>query len=243
MLLNNTAYIPYLHYTHLTLDVKCYLCYIVDMSKYNLPKHYLSYSAYALWKSSKEGFRKRYYLNEKPFETKETLFGKATDLHLDNGGTIEGVLTYSHPQHRIEVEYKGLPLLGYLDALNMEDLRILERKTGHKNPKGKVPWDKVKVQKHVQLVWYSALVELKYGKVHPEVILQWLETDFVAKTMEFDGHILSAPKKDLVLTGRVETFKRKVAKWERVKLLKEMLTVAHEISDDYTEFVRSRKNQ
>jgi hypothetical protein len=204
------------------------------MSKYNLPKHYLSYSAYALWKSSKEQFRKRYYLNEKPFETKETLFGKATDLHLDNGGHIDGVISYSHPQHKIEVEYKGLPLLGYLDAFNMEDYRILERKTGHKCPKGKSPWDKIKVQKHVQLVWYSCLVELKYGKVHPEVILQWMETEFQDKTIEFQGHILKSSKGELKLTGRIETFKRKIFKWERAKLLKEMLKVADEISSDYS---------
>lgn len=210
-------------------------------SGYNLPRPYLSYSAYALWNSSKNGFRKRYYLNEKPFETRETLFGKATDLHLDSGGKIEGVIDYSHPQHKIEVTYKGLNLLGYLDSFNEEDFRILERKTGHRCPKGKVPWDKVKVRKHKQLVFYSTLVELKYGKVHPEVILQWLETEFKDKCIEFDGHILKADKGELALTGKIETFKRRINRWERVAMLKDMLRTAKEINDDYALFLSSSK--
>lgn len=211
--------------------------------KYNLPKKYLSYSAYSLWKSSKEQFRKRYYLNEKPFETRETILGKETDKFLDSGGNIEGVISYSHPQHKIEVEYQGLPLLGYLDSFNMEDFRILERKTGHKCPKGKEPWNKIKVQKHVQLVFYSALVELKYGKVHPEVILQWLETDFVDHTIEFQGYTLTSKKKDLKLTGRVETFKRRISKWERTNLLKDLLATASAISDDYTQWQEDQRAQ
>ena len=202
--------------------------------EYNLPRKYLSYSQFALWNSSKESYRKRYYLGEKPFETKETAFGRKTDDHLDNGGTIEGVINYGNPQFEINYVYKGIPIFGKLDDFCTKEFRILERKTGHKNPKGIVPWDAVKVRKHKQLTFYSAMIELQEGKVHPEVILQWLETDFKDKHIEFDGHVLKSNKSELVLTGKVATFKRRIPKWERVKMLKDIIKCAKEISEDYT---------
>jgi hypothetical protein len=201
--------------------------------KYNLPKPHISYSQYVLWKSSKDGYRKRYYLKEEPFKTVETEFGKKTDAHLDGGGKIEGIIEYSHNQYRIEVEYKGLRILGYLDGFDEETFRILERKTGHKNPKGKVPWDRMKVRRHKQLVFYSAIVELKHGSVHPEVILQWLETEFQEETREFDGHTLKTKGRNLKLTGNIETFKREIKNWEKEKMLEDILLVAEEITADY----------
>lgn len=203
---------------------------------YNLPKGYLSYSAYDLWKKSKEQYRKRYYMNEKQFDTAETLFGKATDTHLDEGGTIDGVINFNNPQYSVEVEYKGLKLLSRLDDFNADTLQILERKTGHKNLQGKSPWDIVKVRKHQQLLFYSTVIELKHGKVHPIVILQWLETEFKDKTIEFDGHTLRAGKGKLELTGNIQTFKRTIHKWERQRFLKELLKVAEEIHNDFTEW-------
>jgi len=200
---------------------------------FNLPKKYLSYSQYDLWKKNKEQYRKRYYFNEPSIETVETKFGKHTDSFLDNGGHIDGVIQYSHNQYRIETNYCGVPLLGYLDGFDEKTLSILERKTGHKNPKGKVPWDKLKVHKHQQLVFYSLMVELFHGKVHPTVILQWLETDFKTKEMEFQGHILTSGSRELKLTGNIKTFKRKIAKWEKENLKKDILLVAKEIHEDY----------
>lgn len=211
----------------------------MDMDKYNLPRGYISYSAYTLWKSSKKGYRNRYYLNEEGFQTPQTMFGKATDEHLDNGGKIDGVIEMSHNQYKIEAEHEGLNLLGYLDAFDEPTLQILERKTGHLNPKGKAPWDRMKVRRHKQLVYYSILVEKKFGEVNEEVILQWLETRFKDESREFDGHILTTKSRKLELTGKIETFKRVIKDWERKVLLEDILLVAEEISNDYTEW----KNQ
>lgn len=214
--------------------------------KYNLPRKYLSYSAYNLWITSKDGFRRRYYLNEKPFETVETIFGKKIGEmvenleHLDHD-IVSKIIDYPIKEHKIEVEYKGLKLLGYLDQFHDTELRVLEMKTGHKNKQGKVPWDKVKVQKHKQLVFYSTLVKLKYGKVHSEVILQWLETHFVDKTVKFKEHTLTAKSNQLELTGKIETFKRRIYEWERKNLLSEILQVADDISNDYTQWQKSQK--
>lgn len=213
---------------------------------YVLPREHLSYSQYQLWNSSKEGYRKRYYLNEKPFETRETLFGKTIgklvedNLHKDDA-IVSRIIDYPIKEHKIEVTYKGLPLLGYLDQFDDAEFRILEMKTGHKSPTGRAPWDRVKVRKHKQLVFYSVLVKLRYGKVHPDVTLQWLETEFRDRVIEFDGHALVSDRGDLALTGRIETFTRRIREWERQAMLKDILRTANEIHNDYALFLRSSK--
>jgi hypothetical protein len=194
-----------------------------------------------MWNKSKEAYRKRYYLNEDPFETPETRFGKVIGAMVENNEHMfheyaGKILNYPHKEYKIEVEVSGLKILGYLDQFDDTEYKILEMKTGHKNKEGKVPWDKIKVQKHKQLVFYSLLVEKKFGKVHPEVILQWLETDFVDKTVEFDGHTLSARSRELQIISDPQTFKRKVFKWERVKLMREILKTAEEITNDYAKW-------
>lgn len=210
---------------------------------YNLPRKYLSYSAFDLWLKNPEAYRRKYYLGEPDFQTAETMFGKTIAEKLEGGHAPEGLMLYKNKEYRIEVELEeGLRLLGYLDAFNEDDLSILEFKTGHLDSKGKVPWDKVKVQKHKQLVFYSLLVKLKYGKVNPKVHLQWLETKFQKESREFNGHILEAEGKRLELTGRIETFERRIYKWEIDKMKEEIIKVAKEISNDYTLWQANQKS-
>jgi hypothetical protein len=211
------------------------------MNIYNLPRGYLSYSAYHKWKTSKDQFRRLYYENEKPIETVETRFGKKTDSFIDDGGIIEGVVNYSHNQYKIEAEYNGLKILGYLDGFNEPNLAILERKTGHKSKTGKVPWDTVKVRRHDQLPFYCLLVKLKHGAYNPDVILQWLETDFKDETREFDGHILTGKVKKLHLTGEIATFNRHIEQWELDRLLVDLLNVAKEITEDYENYKKNKR--
>jgi len=192
--------------------------------KYNLPKEYLSYSSFDLWNRDKDAFRRRYYENEKPFETAETIFGKTVHEELSPDGETS---------IRINLN-EDLVLLGYLDSFNEEDLAIVDYKTGHLNSKGKAPWDKVRVQKHKQLVFYSLLVLLKHGKFNPVVQLKWLETKFKNKLMAFDGHVLHTESRELMLTGFEQTFTRKIFKWEIEKLKKEIISSAQAISKDYT---------
>lgn len=194
--------------------------------EYNLPRKYLSYSAMALWLKDKDGFRRRYYLNEKSIETAETIFGKQVHKLFEEDMSIEGSET------SIEVEFEGLKLMGYIDSLD-EDLKIIDFKTGHLSKDGKVPWDNIKVRKHLQFPFYCLMVQLKHGKYNPNIELHWHETRFKNKTVEFDGHILEAEGRELELTGRVEVFKRKVFKWEIEKLKKDIIKTAKEISNDY----------
>lgn len=202
--------------------------------KYNLPRAYLSYSAFTLWKSNRGGFRRRYYLNEKPFETSETIFGKTIATHLEEGGEIKGIIKPEKAEFKISVTIDdGLQLLGYLDGFDPTTLAITEFKTGHMSKDGKVPWDSVKVKKHKQLDFYSLLVNEKYGKFNPWVTLQWMETAFVKKTVLFDGHELEASSTELKLTGKIKTFKRRIMNREIKAIKSEIIKVALEITEDY----------
>lgn len=208
---------------------------------FNLPRGYLSYSAWQLWKSDKDRFRRKYYLNEDDFQTAETMFGHRIARELEDGKAIKGVEKYEKAEKKITTTLdNGLKLMGYLDGFTEDTLKIVEIKTGHLCRQGKAPWNNLKVRRHKQLVFYCLLVKLKYGTYNPDVVLQWLETEFVDKEIEFDGHTLTAQSRDLALTGRVETFERHVEEWELDTMLEEIISVAHEITEDFTVWQKTK---
>lgn len=199
-----------------------------------LPKGYLSYSAYHLWKKDKQAFRDRYYDGKKPFETVETIFGKKiAKMMEDDHIELRHVPHYSKTEYALTAELEGVKLLSYLDSFDPEDIRFLDHKTGHVDKEGKPPWNRVKVQRHEQLVFYSMMLKLKFGKVHPVCHLIWLETKFKNKSIGFEGMELEAQSRELYLTGKMIKFRRYIYEWERTKLKKEILKIAQEISDDY----------
>lgn len=200
-----------------------------SMNKYNLPRGYLSFSSWKLWKTSKEQFRKKYYHDQgHDLITPEILFGKSFAKQLENKEkTLEQVMLCSHPEYPMVVDFKGITLKGFIDCFDPETLQIIEYKTGH------ALWNRALVQKHKQLDFYCLMTFLKFGKYNPNVILQWLPTEvtLAKKTGMIRTH------KKIKLTGEVKTFKRKIYKWEIEKLKKDILLVAKEISADYTKFL------
>lgn len=216
--------------------------------EYRLPRKYLSYSAYSLWKKSKDMYRRRYYLNEKPFQTAETVFGNKIGKILEDeehrdDPILSNIIDYPKKEHRIDVHYEGLHIMGYLDQFHDEEYRIMEMKTGHKDKNGKVPWDDLKVRKHKQLDFYSVLVEQKYGKVCDEVILQWLETDIKEKGVLYNGRFYIQDKRHIELTGEIYTFKRIIEPWQRDVMLQDILLVAEEITEDYTQWLKTNQQK
>lgn len=204
-----------------------------------LPRGYLSYSAYTLWKSNKEAFRKRYYHNEEGFSTIETRFGKKIAKMIENGWCCEGLMCEGTKEYKIEIEIvPGLTLLGFIDNFIEDTLSIVEYKSGHKCKKGKAPWNSLKVFRHKQLDFYSLLVLLKFGKFNPKTHLQWLETEFKKEVREFAGIELKELSKGsgLKLTGHIETFDREIEDWELDVLKEDIIKVAEEINQDYEKF-------
>lgn len=210
-----------------------------------LPKPYLSYSQFSLWRKNPAGYRKRYYQGGPSFENAETVYGKGIHEQLeDRDGLLKDhpilsqVMRHNVPEHAIEVEIGGVPVFGKIDSYDDELYSFIDFKTAHAKSNGDAPWNKLAVQKHDQLPWYSLMIKEKEGKVQNRCHLIWIETAFQKKEIEFDGHVLESDSRDLELTGRIETFHRDIAEWERKKMKELLITTAHEISEDYQAYTR-----
>lgn len=208
----------------------------------NLPKKYLSYSAWALWNKSKAQFREKYYLGKPSVTTPETIFGNKIGKMMEDPEEIKkcpvlsSITNYPIKEHGIEIFVGDVKVMGYLDQFHPELNAIVEMKTGHLSQDGTAPWSQLKVEKHKQLDWYSMMVEEKYGKVQDECELIWLETDWKEEIINYKGHKFSKGRQ-LYLTGKVETFKRNVYDWQRKKIKEDIIRTAFEISEDYTRWL------
>lgn len=217
---------------------------VVQESGIVLPRPHFSYSQLSLWMRSRDQYRARYYVPDAvPFENRETIFGKKVAKMLE-GRDIDSVgkeypflvpilEKYEISEHPLEAMIGGVKVVAYLDLFRKEENGIGEVKTGHATRGGSAPWDKVKVLKHDQLPMYSMLVKEVMGAVDPWLELFWLETEFGKKSVEFDGHVLEDGVGDLRLTGRVGTFRRRIAQWEHKRIRDMIGQATREISEDY----------
>lgn len=222
------------------------------MQEIVLPKKYLSYSAIDLWQRDKDSYRLRYYLNDPYFSTPYTEFGNVVGEALEHRDWDNPILAPvrgkvpqgTHPEHKIEVEIAGVPILSYLDDFHLQTYAIEEYKTGIRDAQGKAPWDRIKVRKHKQLTLYTLMVWRKYGSWNPEIQLTWMETAWgqVCREVEFAGAKIQECSKSLYLTGHVETFKRTIREWELLRIEEIIRTVAEEISEDYKTWQQNHQN-
>ena len=192
-----------------------------------------------MWLKNKDQYRKKYYLNEKPFFTVETLYGKKIGELMESPEEIAkhpvlmNVPRYPESEFSIKIEVEGIPIMGYIDSYDPDTHSFYEYKTSRTNM-----WTPVTVAKHLQLPFYSFLIEQSSGKVNRECHLIWLETAFLEKSIMFDGNELISDSRELELTGKIVSFPRKIYKWER-KLIKEtIIRVAGEIHNDYNNFLK-----
>lgn len=167
-------------------------------------------------------------------------FGDAVAKLLQSGATgpvIDKIPRFSVSEYEIDTEVNGVRVLAFIDTFDPKRIAFDEYKTGHANRKGEAPWDPVKVRKHGQLPFYAAALHALHGKVHPICHLHWMETEAKAYTEDFGGIILQGTDvRNLRLTGRIETFPRKIEKWEITLIGNQIRRVAEEISKDYTLF-------
>jgi len=206
-------------------------------------RDYMSYSSHELWKKDKNAYRKRYYEGEESFTNVEMIFGKQIAEQLEKKEIkIKGLKSYGKAEEPMNVKFEGLKLKGYADDFCPKRIKFQEFKTGHLDSKGNVPWNALKVAKHAQLVWYYMMLKMKYGKCNPRTQLVWIETEFMNKTLIYEGHELKTQSRELRLTGREETFKRKIEEWEVEKLKKEIIKSAEEITKDYEQYKNKISN-
>ena len=207
-------------------------CYTVDMN-YNLPKPYLSYSAIESWLKYRADFRRRYYEQQEMIVTPELAFGKKIGELLENHDeSLSHIKQYVKPEQKFNVEIDGVKLFGFIDSFNPETNSFYEFKTG------RTPWTQGRVDKHLQLPIYSVAIEEMFGTVTDECELIWMETRKVEKQQI--GLLTHRDAYGIELTGKVREFKRTITKEERQATRELVVTVAKEISDDYTEWQKAK---
>lgn len=200
--------------------------------KYLLPKGYLSFSQWSLWKKDPEEYKQRYFYGQEGFTNSGMDFGKIIADALENGTEdpmiqmlIDVLPRYEVMEHPIDVKIKGVPIVGRVDTYSPKGFCFDEYKTGKRTKDGKAPWDIVKVRKHEQLPFYALCLKKKHGSISKKVRLHWIET----KEGE-DGR---------ELTGHIETFERVIEPWELKRMEDSIVQVAKEISDAYQKVAKS----
>lgn len=206
-----------------------------------LPRGYLSYSSFSLWRNNKNEFRKKYYHNETTFDTPEMIFGKKIADVLESRDfshfpQLNNIPMLPISEHPVEVEIDGIRIIGRLDMFDDSNNSFYEFKTGKTLKNGNPPWNKLLVQKHDQLPFYSLLLKKKYGSVENLCHLVWLETQFMKKTSKFDGYVLEGQSRDLELTGVYKVFPRTIKEWERKRMKDMIRATAEEIHEDYAKY-------
>lgn len=218
-------------------------------------KEYFSPSQYALWKSSKRQYYKRYSLgeesktnkffnkgkeigsylqliNENPEVDKKVLAeSMSTDPLLHQLSTV--VPTLDIMEDKLEVVCGGHKLLGYVDSVNLINNKFLEYKSGKVDPKGNDAWNQEKVDEADQLTFYALMYWIKSGKTEiPSCELIWIET----QEIDIEDELGNFSHTQLQFTCRVEKFTRNFLVAELVDFEKDLLKTIQEIEDyEYVE--------
>lgn len=146
--------------------------------------------------------------------------------------TLDHVKQYSKPEHRFEIEIDGVTVMGYIDSYCPDTKSILEYKTSRTTF-----WNTQTVAKHKQLDLYSLAIEMTEGEVNDDLELIWLETEKFNEITT--GLIPTTGAYEMRLTGKMEVFPRTVTEEDRQSMRDLVLQVADQISEDYTEYMKS----
>ena len=161
------------------------------------PRGHLSWSQMSLWEKDKNLYYQIYVEGVDMIRTKYLKLGSRLDEGIQNGkdefddGMINYLIMmlprYPKMQHRIEVNFEGIRLVGLLDGFYPRKLIVGEHKSGKK-------WTQALADKSGQLSFYALLVWKKYGKLPKEIFLHWAKT-----ALDDEGK--------LYFTGDTRTFK------------------------------------
>lgn len=136
----------------------------------------LSWSAISSFEYSPEQWYDNYVLSKKNPESEEMKFGKAFANSIEDGTCANKELLdllQKKKEHKFNVVFSGIPLIGFADAFCDKTFKILDEvKTGKK------AWDQKRANEHGQLTMY-ALMNFITNKIRPEdttFTLYWCPT-------------------------------------------------------------------
>ncbi len=143
--------------------------------------------------------------------------------------------TYDTPEHEIKGFVKCVPILSFLDSYNKVATAHVPCNVFREYKTGKIPWDRAKVQKHDQLVFYATALKWSEGKMPEYCDLDWIETkEGRGESQDFwrEGD------KMVYVTGRVVSFHREFDEREIERMENLIVKCAIEISNAYQEYLR-----
>lgn len=150
------------------------------MNKYTFDKTYpQSWSSFSSFEYDKEQWFKKYILKEKPPVSAEMQFGKEFAKALEDGKPMAPMTVLTKAEHKFEVVFNGIPLVGYVDAINDRTFKEIGEYKTSKNP-----WTQKKVDEHGQLDMYL-LMNYITNKIPPEKVKLWLEAVLTEQTGDF----------------------------------------------------------
>lgn len=206
-----------------------------EKEKLILPKSYISWSAFTVWKQNPERFKREYFGNGPRLDSKYLRFGKSIASAIENGTYKESLPrleVYSEVEFQINAEVSGVPILSYIDSYDPIKNVFREYKTGMiRNP-----WSAAKVYKHGQLVFYAVALRAITGKMPEYCHLDWIITDDSCDESDFWSRVA----KKLKVTGNIKPFKRVFDVRELDRMEAEIVQVAKEISEAYKEYLKNQ---
>lgn len=185
---------------------------------------------------NRKRFQDKYYRGIEWPATPELAFGKRIGELLENGDeTLAHIPHGDVAEKKLNFEVDGIPVLGFVDSFRTKDNFIFEFKTG------KTPWTQGRVDKHFQLDVYSLGIEILEGKVNDECMLIWMETERVERPKE--GRLSHSNEYDIQFTGKIREFTRTITSEDRASAYEKIITIAQEISEDYTDWLSSQRTE
>ena len=125
----------------------------------------LSWSQISSFEYDPHQWYRRYILNEKIEASSAMAFGK------EIGDDYKYEANFIR-EYKLEAKIDGVPLIGFIDAFDIENKKMIELKTGKK-------WDRKKAQSHGQIDLYCAMLYVMH-KIKPEdldIQIIWLATE------------------------------------------------------------------
>jgi len=203
-------------------------------NKLILPRGYLSWSQMNCYLTNPVRFRKEYFENGPRLTSKYLSFGKDVHELIENNkhkDILPDLVVYDVRELKVECDIFGVPILAYIDSYDPIDNVFRDTKTG------KIPWDKAKVIKLGQLLFYAVALKHKYGKVPEYCHLDWLQSKEGSNDAPVDD-FWRTNENQLNLTGHMQSFQRNFYITEIEQMETKICETAIKISKDYQEFIK-----
>jgi hypothetical protein len=140
--------------------------------QYDFTKRPLSWSGISSFEYDPEQWYEKYVLGEKP-SSKEMTFGSIVDKKIqDDPYFLPKVPRYPLMQFPLKATFNKIPMVGFPDGLDLENMKLADYKTG------KAKWDQKRADETGQLTMYLFLLYI-VKKVKPEEFkcyIHWLPT-------------------------------------------------------------------